>query len=176
MNKESVSTLVVSILTVGSVMCTTKSGGGGRDTAGTSDDSGYVDACESSADCGDDQTCVDGVCVTDGALRFTLQWDDQTDLDLYVTTPAGNTISYSNRSADGGRLDVDDTRGGANSVENIHFNEDLASGPYEYWVNNYDNNSASWRLSVHVDGSEVAAVSDSFRPEDSDSEHFTFEY
>lgn len=42
-----------------------------------------------------------------GALNFVLQWASLDDIDLYVTCPEGETISYSNRAGCGGRYDLD---------------------------------------------------------------------
>lgn len=40
-------------------------------------------------------------------LQVTLNWTANVDIDLEVTTPNNNIISYRNRQADGGTLDVD---------------------------------------------------------------------
>jgi len=81
-----------------------------------------------------------------GDVTISLSWDDFNDLDLYVTAPCGETISYRQRSsADGGMLDVDMNAGGANSrepVENVFFGDAEAGiegprGRYVVSVNNY---------------------------------------
>lgn len=41
------------------------------------------------------------------AGQVTLSWNSAADLDLKVTTPAGNTISYASRTRDGGTLELD---------------------------------------------------------------------
>jgi hypothetical protein len=112
---------------------------------------GGGDAC---GGCPDGTSCVDGTCVGDGALRFTLQWSSENDLDLYVLTPAGNRIYYGNRSADGGMLDRDDTTGGPGSIENIFFTAP-ENGTYEYWVDNYSGSAASFNLTVFKGGSRA---------------------
>jgi len=60
------------------------------------------------------------------------------DLDINVKTPAGNMIDFAHKSADGGKLDVDDqgTPGEERKyadkpVENIIFEKDPAEGTYE---------------------------------------------
>ncbi|MCZ7686609.1 MAG: hypothetical protein M5U28_50820 [Sandaracinaceae bacterium] len=117
------------------------------------------DPCESQDGCGgacpEGSSCIDGICVGEGALRFTLQWSSANDLDLYVQTPGGNTISYRMRSADGGMLDRDDTDGGANSVENVFFTSPL-NGTYTYWVDNYSGGAASFNLSAYKGGTRAA--------------------
>lgn len=96
-------------------------------------------------------------------LRFTLSWSARADLDLYVTTPAGNTISYANRSADGGMLDRDNTSGGEGAVENIFFSV-AANGTYQYWVRNYSGDPASFNLRVWAGGREIALRGGSLDP------------
>ena len=47
-----------------------------------------------------------------GDVQVTLRWDNDTDLDLWVTDPLGELISYQNpTAASGGILDVDDVNG-----------------------------------------------------------------
>ena len=115
----------------------------------------HGEPCEGEADtcggCPNGTSCVDGTCVGDGALRFTLQWSSSNDLDLYVRTPSGTTIYYGNRSADGGMLDRDDTNGGAGSVENVFFTS-APAGTYTYWVDNFSGGSASFTLTVFKGG------------------------
>lgn len=84
----------------------------------------------------------------DGNPRFNLQFSnhENVDLDLYVKTPNGSVISYSNPTADLGTLDVDclcgDCSLGPN--ENIFWENGTApSGNFEYWVNYYDNCATS---------------------------------
>jgi hypothetical protein len=68
-----------------------------------------------------------------GDVTFTLTWDDRNDLDIYCITPAGNTISFSNKRQDGGYLDVDMNVGGESTepVENIFFGDAEAVPPVE---------------------------------------------
>ena len=56
------------------------------------------------------QSCALGICVGSGQLRVTLTWNQQADIDLHVVPPGCETthISFMNRTACGGNLDVDD--------------------------------------------------------------------
>lgn len=69
-----------------------------------------------------------------GALNFVLEWASVDDIDLYVTCPAGETISYSNREGCGGRYDLDANVAEVSAVndpaENIVF-ENAAVGLYK---------------------------------------------
>lgn len=81
----------------------------------------------------------------DGKLRFSLAWDNTDDLDLHVQTPNGSRIYFSNRRAQGGKLDVD-----ANGmdgmredpVENVAF-VDPVDGSYVVQVHQYSKRSSS---------------------------------
>jgi len=69
-----------------------------------------------------------------GALNFVLEWASTDDIDLYVTCPAGETISFSNRAACGGLFDLDANVAISTAVndpvENIVF-ENAALGLYK---------------------------------------------
>ncbi|KRA52995.1 hypothetical protein [Devosia sp. Root635] len=76
--------------------------------------------------------------ATRGELTFTLAWDDMADVDLMVTCPAGQTVSYRERNACGGSLDVDSNASDprADPIENIYFSQP-APGAYQVRVNLY---------------------------------------
>ncbi len=59
----------------------------------------------------------------DGEIKITLLWDFPGDVDLHVTQPNGNELSYRNMRdrRTGGELDVDDLEGGRGSAENIYW-------------------------------------------------------
>ncbi len=120
----------------------------------------------------------------DGNPRFNLQFTnpDNVDLDLYVKTPSGAIIYYSNPEADSGTLDVDclcaDCPQGPN--ENIYWTSGSApSGTYEYWVNYYDYCAAegaqsSFTLRVIQNGVVKVTKTGTMSIVDSDTEHWTF--
>lgn len=72
-----------------------------------------------------------------GDLKFTLLWDFPGDVDLHVKTPYENEISYRNKMADGGQLDVDNQPGGVGSAENIFWGNNPPTGIYVPMVNYY---------------------------------------
>lgn len=81
----------------------------------------------------------------DGYLRVSLSWSNVDDLDLYVITPSGQKIFFSNKNDyyTKGTLDVDMNAGGpksTNPVENITFPaaKYLIDGEYKVGVNNYN--------------------------------------
>jgi hypothetical protein len=78
--------------------------------------------------CDSGQRAVNGTCVGEGSLEFTLTWDRPGDLDLHVVTPAGHEIYYGLRSADGGTLDVDDTM--HTGPENVFWSSAPPPGNY----------------------------------------------
>lgn len=62
-----------------------------------------------------------------GQIQITLAWNTGADIDLYVTDPFGETISYMHRqSASGGVLDHD-ARGacvpGGDTIENVYWSQ-----------------------------------------------------
>lgn len=68
-----------------------------------------------------------------GELKITLLWDFPGDIDLHVFQPNGKEIFY-RRSSDSqttGSLDVDNTRGGYGSAENIYWSNPI---PGDYKV------------------------------------------
>lgn len=72
----------------------------------------------------------------DGAMRATLVWDDQPDVDLHVFEPAGGHVFYANPVGLDGTLDVDDISGFG--PENYFVPCDrVRAGIYEIGVNYY---------------------------------------
>lgn len=100
-----------------------------------------------------------------GDIRVTLRWNDASDIDLSVTDPFGETVSYGNRSVtSGGTLDVDanaacDTVMGS-PAENIVWNGTPPDGRYtvtvHLWGNCSSGDSHAYDLVVLVGGVPVA--------------------
>lgn len=117
-------------------------------------------------DSGDDDTNDLNLVGQEGNPRFNLQFTngDNVDLDLYVETPGGAVISYSNPSADGGELDVDcmcsSCPQGPN--ENIFWQDGTApSGTYRYHIDYYSgcgggDQSSDYTLRVIKNGEVLA--------------------
>jgi len=120
------------------------------------------------ADCG-------GLAGADGSPRFNLTWGGDTDLDLYVTDPNGETLSYTNTSSSsGGELDVDCTGNcsGGNS-ENITWVDGGPSGNYSFYVNHFSGSSASYTLTVRDNGGSVTSYTGSLSSGNSTTYNYT---
>jgi len=81
-----------------------------------------------------------------GDPRVNLQWNNTADLDLRVTDPCGNRISFSrsNATCNGhtGELDVDTIPSSAtNSQENITWESGGSTGSYRVSINDFSNRS-----------------------------------
>jgi hypothetical protein len=75
-----------------------------------------------------------------GQLQIVLGWDDVNDLDLAVQCPSGQRISFQQRNACGGELDVDANVGPpftSQAVENVRFGSQPAPGRYRIFVTNF---------------------------------------
>jgi len=70
----------------------------------------------------------------EGAIRASLTWGSQPDVDLHAFEPNGAHVYYSNRNGEDGSLDVDDTT--SYGPENyVVACEDVRLGTYEIAVN-----------------------------------------
>ncbi len=106
----------------------------------------------------DTSECISG---EDGDPRFNLTWSGSTDLDLYVTDPTGETISYINiSSSSGGILDVDCV-GDCDTVnsENITWPDGGPSGTYSFYANHFSGGSTSFSILVRDNGVNVTTYS-----------------
>ncbi|MCR5594110.1 MAG: zinc-ribbon domain-containing protein [Saccharofermentans sp.] len=78
-----------------------------------------------------------------GEITVSMLWGTDDDLDLHMITPDGSEISYSNRNAQGGELDVDANVGGRtmdNPIENIYFTNP-EPGTYTVFIVDYSDRS-----------------------------------
>jgi hypothetical protein len=86
---------------------------------------------------------VDEGFVQSGAVQITLGWNSPADIDLYVTDPFGEEISYAHRDAgSGGHLDRD-ARGACTNgetTENVYWSAGSApAGTYRVQANYFSN-------------------------------------
>ncbi len=92
-----------------------------------------------------------------GPVTVSLLWNTTDDLDLYVTSPRGDTVCYNNKTgSSGGRLDVDRQVDSfvVNPVENIYW-ENPPSGNYTVKVNVFTKRTSGYipfKVRVIVDG------------------------
>ncbi len=146
-----------------------------------------IGACKKSTDTpdspADDPGAIRGAA---GNPRFNLQFTNgsRTDLDLYVQTPNGSIISYSNTSAQNGKLDVDclcgDCPNGPN--ENIFWTPGSAPrGTYKVWVEYFDDcdgagTSSNFTLRVMNNSSIVQTYSGTLSPNNRKSQVYTYTF
>ncbi len=124
----------------------------------------FFDECCENSDCRTSRDiCEQRTCIRDGNPRFSLIWDGDDDLDLFVFTPDGIEIS-ADRTFDifsGGRFEMSSNQDqSGNHVENVYF-PILGSpiGEFRYGVRMKDGvgNADSWILEVYEDGGVVAS-------------------
>ena len=101
------------------------------------------------------------VTIEGGDVHITLSWDNATDVDLFVTDPFGEEISFLNPSSTSGRLlDLDDSDG--YGPENIFWPEGGAPlGQYSVKVvyfSNYGRGASNYLVTVRY-GSEIEEYS-----------------
>ena len=167
-------------------------GGGGLATG---------NVCEGEDDCVDGATCFERICVGTGPLQFTLTWEGEGDLNLYVIEPDEDVIywgTYSGESAyqaddPEGILDVDDCtyeqwreppyacRSEGTHVENIFFSAPT-HGEYAVCVDGFytAGQSVDFTITATIDGvvqtPETGAVDDDWAAGTSVSEHYHYTY
>jgi hypothetical protein len=109
-------------------------------------------------------TTTSSIVLGTGDVQVTLRWETSSDLDLAVTDPDGNTISYDATSApNGGQLDVDSNAGcdapTPTGVENVFWPEGGApSGTYVISVTYYQDcagaGAVPYTVTVTIDGDQ----------------------
>jgi len=106
--------LVVLLLLSNLKSCKSNSSASGRQDTTTEEPIDTVDAVRHAQSVG-----------KNGALKVTLLWDFEGDIDLHVRQPNGTEIYYDHQtdSSTGGALDVDNQNGGNGSAENIYWAE-----------------------------------------------------
>jgi len=97
---------------------------------------GLDDNCDGAID--------EGCGYSTGNIQITLAWNSGADIDLYVTDPYNETISYQDTTSNsGGQLDHDgrgdcvQNTGGNPTVENVYWNGQPPRGNYAVEIHNY---------------------------------------
>lgn len=110
-----------------------------------------------------------------GQVQITLAWNTGADIDMYVTDPQGQTLSYQNTQvASGGFLDHD-ARGNCrtdqtnNRIENVYWNSaQPPSGNYEvalhYWGECNSGGPTQSTTSIAVGGRIIGAYNFTLTP------------
>ena len=98
-------------------------------------------------------------------LRISSAWQDDTDLDLHVETPEGNTIFWEKREVDGGRYDFHNCTGEcanpAPHVESVFFEETVQDGTYKIWfVHEQARAATSFEIEVDYNGETIEFAGD----------------
>nr|MCR4780727.1 zinc-ribbon domain-containing protein [Ruminiclostridium sp.] len=115
-----------------------------------------------------------------GKITVSTMWNRYDDVDLHILAPEDAHIYYSNKTAGGGRLDVDANAGGQrilDPVENIYF-DNPKNGHYKVWLNQYSDrsdDSASYIVRVDVDG-EVREFTGTIDTTGTDIPIYEFDY
>ncbi len=85
-----------------------------------------------------------------GNIQITLAWQGGADLDMYVTDPQGETISYGNTNVSSGGVLDHDARGACNpnepnsTIENVYWNQpNPPPGNYNVEVHYWDGSGCS---------------------------------
>ncbi len=135
---------------------------------------GAAEACN-----GLDDNCngvIDEGCgYQSGNIQITLAWATGADLDMYVTDPYGNTISYQNRQSPSGGVLDHDARGACNAsqanntIENVFWNSPQPpSGQYRvdvhYWGDCGAAGVTQGTLSIAVGGRIIGAYNVVLQP------------
>ena len=133
----------------------------------------------------DDGETTTTVVLGTGDVQVTLEWGSNADLDLAVTEPNGERLSFGSRgpTSTGGQLDVDsnvgcpsDTRSG---VENVFWPPGQApSGSYTVEVTGFSVNSDScgggdYTLTILVTGADPQVIEDTVGDFETDTHTFT---
>jgi hypothetical protein len=124
---------------------------------------------------GIDDNCngqIDEGFVGSGSIQITLWWQTGADIDMYVTDPTNETISYSHRNAaSGGALDRD-ARGACTdnqTTENVFWNTPTPpSGTYRVEAHYYSECNGAGPtpivMSISVGGAVIGAYQYTLRP------------
>ena len=103
-----------------------------------------------------------------------MSWSFYADIDLHAVEPSGTHIYWSDPTSycSGGYLDVDNTAGGPNSVENIYWKE-AEDGTYRFYIDyygpstyNYADQSGVCRVAILYKGQSIGVHNISMTSDD----------
>lgn len=121
--------------------------------------------CTTTSECADGKVCINQFCVENGNPRITLLWTGDDDLDLYVVTPVGTTISVVNKvdPLSSGRFGAseDAQTSFGNHVENIYFQGTAPSGTYKVSVKSFIQRGSAdlWSIDAVANGEPIVIES-----------------
>jgi hypothetical protein len=125
----------------------------------------YDDCCSESGCLLDGEICVNRNCIAEGSPRFTLYWEGDDDIDLFVTTPGGEELSFVNffDPLSGGRVGEEtDQFGSGFHVENVFFPKDGSTlGTFNFLVRPISTfqGADKWTVDVVANGEVVMSES-----------------
>ena len=119
----------------------------------------------------------EGCGYSSGDIQITLFWQGGADIDMYVTDPMGETISYSHtQSQSGGHLDQDARgdclRSQANpTIENVYWGPNPPSGRYQIELHHFSacrsgGGATPVTVSIAVGGQVIGAYNYTITPND----------
>ena len=110
-----------------------------------------------------------------GSIQITLAWNSGADIDLYVTDPYAETISYQHTQSNSGGILDHDARGdcvasSAPTVENVYWTNSPPRGNYQVEIHNYSpcnvaNGATQTTLSIAVGGQILGSYSYGIYPQ-----------
>jgi hypothetical protein len=127
--------------------------------------SNYDECCSESGCLLDGEICVNRNCIAEGSPRFTLYWEGDDDIDLFVTTPGGEELSFVNffDPLSGGRVGEEtDQFGSGFHVENVFFPKDGSTlGTFNFLVRPISTfqGADKWTVDVVANGEVVMSES-----------------
>ncbi|CAN0570452.1 unnamed protein product, partial [Laminaria digitata] len=118
-------------------------------------------------------------CVRTGKLRVSSVWYEDTDLDLYVEVPGGETLFWEARNVEGGIYDFHNCTGKCENpgpyVENVFFENDVQEGTYKVWVVHEQARAAtSFEFEVEYEGERLNFAGDVGNERGAESAVFEF--
>ena len=132
----------------------------------TNDNTAGQETCTSDNDCGNDEQCRQGYCIHQAPMEIVLDWAGDTELNLYVENPDGETVQLS-----GGPEEQDSETGwmairtdgsassGTTNAEIALFDRIRPQATYRIWVENTGStDAANYSVRVMRRGAEATSI------------------